>query len=175
MEHVWAPGATRSRLPANLYVGFWLRQLVEHHVLTTKMLESTGLSQWTSYRLQTWKGTRTVPVPDVPRWWSEAGYRHYTTGGGTKEQGPKEVRKTERLLVAKELVECKCVHKLKHASAPVTQPELLATLRREVEPTVAVSNQDVSEMVDALVRKGYVTRDKKGHLALTTPDDVEVD
>ena len=72
---------------------------------------------------------------------------------------------------------CKCVHTLKHASAPVTQPELLATLRRDVAPIVAVSNQDVSEMVDALVRKGYIARDdtKGGLLTFATPDDVEVD
>ena len=74
-------------------------------------------------------------------------------------------------MVARELVECKCVHTLKHASAPVTQPELLATLRRDVAPLVAVSNQDVSEMVDALVRKGYLVCDKGGQLAFDTADE----
>jgi hypothetical protein len=179
VDHIGAV-STGSRLTTHLYVGFWLRQLVEHRVVTTRVVGSTDTSQWT-YRLRTWTGTRTVPVPDVPRWWSEDGYRSCTTGGGAKgaaaSVGPKAVRKTERLLVTKELVECKCVHTLKHASAPVTQPELLATLRRDVAPIVAVSNQDVSEMVDALVRKGYIARDdaKGGQLTFAAPDDVEVD
>lgn len=174
VDHVWSPATASSRLTANLYVGFWLRLLVEHRVVTTKVQGSTEMSQWT-YRLRTWNGTRTVPVPDVPHWWSEAGYRSCFAGAGAKEAvssvGPEAVRRTERLLVARELVECKCVHTLKHAAEPVTQPELLAKLRRDVAPLVAVSNQDVSEMVDALVRKGYLVCDKEGQLAFDTTDE----
>lgn len=174
VDHVWSPATASSRLTANLYVGFWLRLLVEHRVVTTKVQGSTEMSQWT-YRLRTWTGTRTVPVPDVPHWWSEDGYRSCATGAGARGEassvGPKAMRRTERLLVARELVECKCVHTLKHASAPVTQSELLATLRRAVAPLVAVSNQDVSEMVDALVRKGYLVCDKGGQLSFDTTDE----
>lgn len=163
---------TRDSPIEQLYMIFWLRYLVEHHVLGT-VITSAVPSKWV-YSLRMWEGTRTVPVPDVPRWWSGSRYR-MPEGCGCHAEHRAEVRATERLLVAKELVESKCVYKLKQSHVPMTQSDLHTYLHQEVKAFVTVSNQHMSEMVDALVRKGYIARDKEGRLAFATAEDVDVD
>ena len=111
-----------------------------------------------------------MPVPDMPGWWwSESGYR---IPGGCENGSASRTgeRVTERLLVAKELIESKCVHMLKQSQAPIAQPEVHTYIHQEVKAYVTVSNQEMSEIVDALVHKGYIARDKEGCLLYTWDD-----
>lgn len=172
------------------YVRFWLDYLVQHGVAVvsdavaepdpTRPTTTKGAGAATTtrvYTLASWAGTRTLPIPDVPSWAraSAVDEAHDEAEGGTATAPALPQR--ELLVTTKELVESRCVHLLKSLSGTggIPQKTLVASLRETVKSYVAVSTQDVSEMVDALVRKGYIGRDKTGDLAFATADDVDVD
>ena len=156
--------------PGPRYIDFWLDVLTKAGVLTINTSAEDDADETPTYRVATWEGTYTLPVPPVPEW-------AYDDGPADDTEtlvGARPLHQQERLLTVKELVESLCFRCLKNATEPVPCERLVTSLVEQARPQVQVTPEEVRETIDALMRKDFLVCNK-GTYQLYDDDDDEVD
>lgn len=156
-----ACGATFETDTESRYPAFWLQYLVNWRVLTYEVSLDPAI-----YRVTTWSGERTLPIPDAPLWARQPAYTSTSVEASSDATSSLSADAQQALLsTSKELVEATCVKCLKHSHKPYKQRNLVAYVCSYVLPYVAVSTQEVSDTFDGLVQKGYIVRVDDDRLA----------